>query len=182
MTEEQRGWTHTDVKHILACLGEDFTREGLIETPKRHIKYLEEFLNPKPFEFTTFKNEGNDQIVSVGPIQFYSLCEHHLLPFFGVAFIGYIPNTRIVGISKIPRTLDMFARRLQNQERITQQVADYMMDKLEPVGVAVVLKARHMCMEMRGIQKPGAETTTSAMEGVFKTDMNARQEFLKLVL
>lgn len=169
------------VKNILEGVGENPDREGLRETPKRYIKFLNEFLNPKEFEFTSFQNDGSDEMVIVQDIPFYSLCEHHLAPFFGTGAIAYIPVGRIVGISKLPRTLDMFARRLQNQERITQQVAEKIMQELKPKGVAVVLKARHMCMEMRGIQKPGCITTTSAMFGVFKEDQNCRQEFLNLI-
>jgi GTP cyclohydrolase IA len=171
------------VKEILQGCGEDITRDGLIETPKRYIKFLKEFLNPAPFKLTTFENnEGSDEMVIVKDINFYSLCEHHLVPFFGTGAVAYIPSgNRIVGISKLARTLDNFARNLQNQERITQQVATFLMESLTPKGVAVVLEARHLCMEMRGIQKPGATTTTSAMIGCFKTDINCRQEFLKLI-
>lgn len=162
-------------------INEDPEREGLKETPKRYIKFLKEFTQPPEFNFTTFENEGNNQMVIIKNIPFYSLCEHHLAPFFGTASIGYIPGERIVGISKIPRVLDMFARKPQNQERITQQVADYLNEHLKPRGVAVIISARHMCMEMRGVQKTGAETVTSAMVGVFGNDFNARQEFLKLI-
>lgn len=165
---------------ILNLIDEDPLREGLKETPKRHAKYLMDFLNPKPFVFTTFE-DNHDEMVVVDNITFYSLCEHHILPFFGTAAVAYIPNGKIVGLSKIPRTIDMFSRRLQNQERITSQVADFIGENLNPKGVAVVLKARHLCMEMRGVCKPGAETTTSAMRGVFSTDLNARNEFLKLI-
>jgi GTP cyclohydrolase I len=146
------------------------------------VKFLDEFLNPPAFNFTTFCNEEpNDEMVIVNNISFYSLCEHHLAPFFGVGHIAYIPIDRIVGLSKIPRVLDMFSRRFQNQERITQQVANYLTENLNPKGVAVVLQARHLCVEMRGIKKPGAMTTTSAMTGVFKTQINTRQEFLNLI-
>jgi len=157
------------------------SREGLQKTPERYIKFLDEFMTPKPFEFTTFENEGNDQMIVVNNIPFYSLCEHHLVPFFGFAHVAYIPTSRIVGLSKIPRTVDHYARAFQNQERITQQIADRLQEELNPNGVAVVLKASHLCMEMRGIQKPGVMTTTSAMKGVFERDINARQEFLNLI-
>jgi len=160
---------------------DDYTREGLKETPRRYIKFLDEFFNPEPFEFTTFENEGNDQMITVTDIPFYSLCEHHLAPFFGIAHVAYIPTDRIVGLSKIPRTVDKFSRSFQNQERITQQIADFLQESLMPRGVAVILKARHLCVEMRGIQKTGVQTTTSAMKGVFETDINARQEFLNLI-
>lgn len=183
MTEQEIGQANMQqyVRRMLDHIGEDIHREGLQDTPKRYVKFLQQFLNPAPFEFTTFTNDGSDEMVIVKDIPFYSLCEHHMAPFFGFGHIAYIPNDKIVGISKLPRTLDMFSRRLQNQERITQQVAEYISNKLNPKGVAVVLSARHMCMEMRGVQKPGANTTTSAMLGVFKTQINARQEFLSLI-
>jgi GTP cyclohydrolase I len=168
------------INGVLQYVGEDVKREGLLETPKRYIKFLNEFLHPPSFEFTTFKAE-NDEMIVVQDIDFYSLCEHHMAPFFGRGAIAYIPTDRIVGLSKLPRTLDMFARKFQNQERITQQVAEFIMEKLKPKGVGVILKARHLCMEMRGVRKPGTMTTTSAMRGVFKDDLNCRQEFLNLI-
>jgi GTP cyclohydrolase I len=170
-----------DVKSILEFIGENVDREGLKDTPKRYIKFLQEFLNPQKFEMTSFNSEGMNEMVIVKDIQFYSLCEHHLAPFFGIASIAYIPNGRIVGISKLPRLVDHYSRRLQNQERITSQVAEHLMDATNAIGVAVVLNARHMCMEMRGIKASGANTTTSKMLGVFSTDVNARQEFLNLI-
>jgi GTP cyclohydrolase I len=155
-------------------------REGLKETPKRYIKFLEQFLNPPEFKFTTFQNEGCDEMVVVKDIAFYSLCEHHLAPFFGTAAIAYIPNDGlIVGLSKLPRVLLKFASRLQNQERISTQVAEFINEHLQPKGVAVVLTARHMCMEMRGVKAAGAVTTTSAMLGCFKDDDKCRNEFLQ---
>lgn len=160
---------------------DDTTREGLQKTAIRYIKFLEEFTNPPHFNFTTFTNEeGNDEMVSVCHIPFYSLCEHHLAPFFGVGHIAYIPKEKIVGLSKLPRTLDMFARRFQNQERIGVQVADYLVENLSP-DVAVILTARHMCMEMRGVEKPGTETTTSVMRGKFKQQQTTRNEFLNFI-
>lgn len=170
-----------NVTRILQYLGEDSKREGLKETPARYIKFLKEFYDTPEFKLTTFKNEGIDEMILVKDIPFYSLCEHHMAPFFGTASIAYIPNETIVGISKLPRTLEKFARRLQNQERITHDVADFLMKELKPEGVAVVLKARHLCMEMRGVKKSGAQTVTSHMAGCFKTDLNCRQEFLKLI-
>lgn len=171
------------VKGLLDACGEDIEREGLLETPKRYIKFLDEFLNPPELKWTTFEENGSDEMVIVKDIPFYSLCEHHMVPFFGNAAIAYIPEGgRIVGISKLPRVLDVFSRKFQNQERITQQVAAFINDSsLKPKGVAVVLNARHMCMEMRGIKAMGANTTTSAMLGVFKNDINCRQEFLNLI-
>jgi GTP cyclohydrolase I len=169
------------VNEILSTLDKDGQREGIKETPKRYIKFLHEFLHPPKFNFTTFDAEGADEMVHVKNIPFYSLCEHHLAPFFGTGAIAYIPQGRIVGLSKLPRALDMFARRFQNQERVTSQVADFIMEQLKPRGVAVVLEARHLCVEMRGVEKPGTITTTSAMRGVFKEDLNCRQEFLNLL-
>lgn len=166
---------------LLTVMGQDTTKEGLINTPKRHVKFLREFCNPPQFEFTTFDSEGNDNMVIVHDIPFYSICEHHLIPFFGIAHIAYIPNGKIVGLSKIPRLLDQIARKPQNQERITNQIAIEMMALLSPKGIGVILKARHLCVEMRGVEKPGTYTTTSAMLGVFKDDVNCRQEFLNLI-
>lgn len=169
------------IKEVLKHIGENPDREGLAETPKRYLKFMNQFLNPAEFNMTTFENDGSDEMIIVKDIPFYSLCEHHMAPFFGTAHIAYIPNDRIVGLSKIPRALDMFANKLQNQERITKQVMDYLNEKLKPKGVAVVLKARHMCVEMRGVKKPGTETITSSMCGVFKNELNCRNEFLNLI-
>jgi len=170
------------VKTLLMSIGEDVEREGLLDTPKRYVKFLKEFCNPQEFNFTTFENEGSkDEMIIISDIPFFSICEHHLAPFMGFGYIAYIPNTKIVGLSKIPRTLDYYSKRPQNQERITQQVADFLMEKLQPKGVAVVLKARHLCVEMRGVQKHDCWTTTSAMVGGFRNDMNCRQEFLSLI-
>lgn len=173
---------HESLRNMLTVFCNDNPdREGLVNTPKRYLNFLDQFLNPAPFEFTTFENEGNDEMIIVKDIPFYSLCEHHLAPFFGTAAVAYVPTNKIAGLSKLPRVVDMYARRLQNQERITQQVATYISEQLKAKGVAVVVKARHLCIEMRGIQKPGCETTTSAMLGIFKTQLNTRQEFLNLL-
>lgn len=170
------------VQTLLKSIGQDVTREGLIDTPKRYVKFLKEFCTPEPFNMTTFQNEGStNEMIIVSNVPFFSLCEHHLAPFFGTAAIAYIPNDKIVGLSKLPRTLDMFSRRPQNQERITQQVADYLMEQLQPKGVAVVIKARHLCVEMRGVKKHDTYTTTSSMKGVFYDELNTRQEFLNLI-
>lgn len=177
--EQARG--QQAVCELLRIAGETPSREGLKDTPKRYVKFFKEFLNPPAFNLTTFQNEENDEMIIVKDIPFYSLCEHHLAPFFGTGSIAYIPDKNIVGLSKIPRVLDLFSRRLQNQERITQQVATYLMKELKPKGVAVVLNARHLCMEMRGVEKPGSITVTSAMLGAFKTQTNCRQEFLNLI-
>lgn len=168
---------------LLLHIAPDHEREGLIETPMRVAKAWGEWTrgyaqNPadvlKAFDDGA---ENYDEMVVVKDIPFYSTCEHHLAPFFGTARIGYIPNGRVVGLSKLPRLLDVFARRLQVQERITTQVADSLMEHLQPRGVGVVLTARHLCMESRGVCKQGAETVTSALRGVFK-DGTVRAEFL----
>lgn len=156
---------------------DDANREGLVDTPKRYIKFLKEFTNPEPFNFTTFQNEGNDQMITQSNIHFYSLCEHHLAPFFGTAKVSYIPKDRIVGLSKLARTVDYYARRFQNQERITEQIAQRLMDELDPLGVGVQIEAHHLCMSMRGIKKPDAKTQTTALKGVYKNE-KVKQEFL----
>ena len=166
---------------ILQYLGEDPTREGLKDTPKRYIKFMKEFLQPKEFNFTSFDAEGTDEMIVQTNIPFYSLCEHHTAPFFGIANVAYIPNGKIVGLSKLARTVDLYANRFQNQERITTQVAERIQKELSPKGVAVTLKAQHLCMSMRGVKKHDTWTTTSKMIGVFKEDEKARNEFLKLI-
>lgn len=170
-----------NVAELLKHFGEDIQREGLQETPKRYIKFFKEFLNPPEWNCTTFDSEGYDEMIIQTNIPFYSLCEHHIAPFFGYGHIAYIPNKKIVGLSKLARTLETYARRLQNQERITTQVAEFLHDKLNPKGVAVVLKAKHMCMEMRGVKKHDTWTTTSKLVGIFKNDLDARNEFLNLI-
>lgn len=163
-------------------------REGLHETPARFIKAMRFWCSGHEVErpediLKTFSDgaDGYDELVFVGSIPFYSTCEHHLATFFGVAHVGYIPNGRVVGLSKIPRLVECFARRLTVQERITTQVADTIAAKLEAKGVGVVLQARHMCMESRGVQKPGSVTSTSALRGLMKTSDSARAEFLQMV-
>lgn len=168
-------------RQILEYLGEDTKREGLKDTPKRYIKFMEEFLTPKEFNFTTFDAEGTDEMIIQTNIPFYSLCEHHTAPFFGTANVAYIPNEKIVGLSKLARTVDLYANRFQNQERITTQIAERLMKELNPKGVAVTLKAQHLCMCMRGVKKHDTWTQTSKMTGVFKDDLNVRNEFLNLI-
>ncbi len=168
------------VRNMLAAMGEDYDREGLVNTPSRVAKFYQEFLNPPEFEFTAFENDGSDEMIIQSDIEFASLCEHHLVPFIGSAAIAYIPSGRIVGLSKLARCLDKYSRRLQNQERITRQVADAIQEALNPKGVAVVLRARHLCVEIRGVKKRGTLTTTSCLYGVFKNDDAARAEFLSL--
>tara|TARA_R110002153_G_scaffold162901_2_gene315449 strand:+ start:1492 stop:2346 length:855 start_codon:yes stop_codon:yes gene_type:complete len=160
---------------------DDGNREGLQETPKRYIKFLKEFLSPPEFNFTVFDAEGMDEMIIQTNIPFNSLCEHHLAPFFGYAHIAYIPKDKIVGLSKLARTLETYSRRFQNQERVTQQVAERLQKELNAEGIAVVLTAQHTCMSMRGVKKHDTWTTTSKMLGAFKTDLNCRQEFLSLI-
>jgi GTP cyclohydrolase I len=167
-----------NVRNILKLIGEKPNREGLSNTPARYYRFLKEFLHSADFNFTTFNCEDYREMIVMTDIPFYSLCEHHILPFFGKATIAYIPEGRIVGLSKLPRTLDYFCHNLQNQERITQQVGKYLEDKLIPRGVAVSLTARHMCMEMRGVKKAGSATTTTYVNGLFKDNINTRNEFL----
>lgn len=174
------------IRQILKYIGEDPRREGLLRTPervRRSFEYLmrgysmnlEEILNGALF------TEKYDEMVIVRNIDFFSMCEHHLLPFFGKAQVAYIPNGKIVGISKIPRIVEMFSRRLQVQERLTNQIADTLEGVLRPQGVAVVMEAQHLCMVMRGVEKQNAVITTSAMRGVFKTNRATRDEFVELI-
>ena len=171
--------------NIIDLLGEDSEREGLIKTPERASKamqFLTEGYDKNPSEIlkSAMFSESYNEMVIVKDIELYSLCEHHLLPFFGKAHIAYIPNGHIVGLSKIPRIVDVFSRRFQVQERLTEQILDCINDTLEPRGVAVVIEASHMCMMMRGVQKQNSTTTTSGFRGTFK-DTNTRNEFLKLI-
>jgi GTP cyclohydrolase I len=165
-------------QQVLNHLGEDVTREGLQMTPKRFIKFMREFLHPPKFEFTVFDAEGTDEMIVQTNIPFYSLCEHHVAPFFGVGTIAYVPDNKIIGLSKLGRTLDLYANKLQNQERITTQIAQRLQDELSPKGVAVSLKAQHLCMCMRGVKKHDTWTTTTKLLGVFKDDPKARNEFI----
>jgi GTP cyclohydrolase I len=168
-------------REMLLALGADLTDESLRETPRRMAETYAELLTPRPFSATTFPNdEGYDELVVARDIRFHSLCEHHLLPFHGVAHVGYLPGERIVGLSKLGRVVDLYARRLQVQERLTTQVARWICDTLEPRGVGVVIEAEHLCMSLRGVQKPGARTITSALHGVVRDDPRTRQEFLAL--
>jgi GTP cyclohydrolase I len=166
---------------LLIALGRDPADESLRDTPRRVAAAYEEMLSPEPFEVTTFPNDGAyDELVVVRDIPFHSLCEHHLLPFQGVAHVGYLPGERIVGISKLARVVDHFARDLQVQERLTAQVAGWLQRRLSPKGVGVVLEAEHMCMSIRGAAKPGSRTMTSALHGLVRDDQRTRQEFLAL--
>ena len=171
---------------ILDILGEDSTREGLIKTPERVAKAMSFLLqgygtNAKDILLSAKFKEEYRQMVIVKDIEFYSLCEHHMLPFHGKAHVAYIPNGYITGLSKVARVVETFARRLQVQERLTVDIRDSIQDALEPLGVAVVIEASHMCMQMRGVQKQNSITTTSAFTGAFLKDIKSREEFLNLV-
>ena len=173
-------------KSILELLGEDVDREGLLKTPLRVAKAMQ-FLTPgykmdpvAILNSAKFKEEYQ-QIVLVKDIEIYSLCEHHMLPFYGKAHVAYIPNGYITGLSKIPRVVDAFARRLQVQERLTVQIRDCIQETLNPLGVAVVIEAAHMCMQMRGVQKQNSVTTTSAFTGAFLNSPKTREEFMRLI-
>ena len=170
-----------NVSRLLQYFGEDINREGLQETPKRFIKFFKEFLSPPEWNCTSFEGEGYDEMIVQTNIPFHSLCEHHIAPFFGTGTIAYIPNKRIVGLSKLARTLETYARRLQNQERITTQVAEFLWNELDPKGVAVQITAKHMCMEMRGVKKHDTWTTTTKLLGAFKDDINTKNEFLNSI-
>jgi len=174
------------VRELLKGLGEDTGRQGLLETPQRvaeSLRYLTEgySMDARDAIGDALFEQRYDEMVLVKDIAFYSLCEHHLLPFFGVAHVAYVPNGRVVGLSKVPRVIDVYAHRLQLQERLTRQVAEGLEGVLRPDGVAVVIEARHLCMEMRGVEKAGGETVTSCMLGCFREDSRTRSEFLELL-
>ena len=167
------------VGDLLAALGQDPTSQQLADTPRRVAAGYAELLTPAPFTLTSFPNdEGYDELVLARAIPFSSLCQHHLLPFTGVAHVGYLPAGRILGLSKLARVVELFARRLQLQERLTTQVADWLQAQLEPKGVGVLLEAEHLCMSLRGLRAAGARTVTSALHGLLRTDADSRQEFL----
>tara|TARA_Y100000310_G_C20675483_1_gene812794 strand:- start:2220 stop:2750 length:531 start_codon:yes stop_codon:yes gene_type:complete len=169
-----------NVREFLTIIGEDPDREGLKDTPKRVIKAWNEMLNPEEFNLTVFDSNGYDEMIVERELPFYTFCEHHLLPFFGSATIGYIPDKQIVGISKLARTLDYYARRLNTQEYLTQNIADYLNEQLKPLGVGVVIRARHLCQEMRGVKKRG-EMVTSALKGLFLEENKAKMEFFGII-
>ena len=175
-----------NIKSVLTEIGEDPQREGLIKTPERVAKSMS-FLtngykeNPSEILTSAMFAESYSQMVLVKDIELYSLCEHHMLPFFGKAHIAYIPDGNIVGLSKIPRIVDVFSRRLQVQERLTDEIKDCLQGTLNPKGVAVVIEAQHLCMQMRGVQKQHSSTTTSAFSGLFMSDEKTRSEFMKLI-
>jgi GTP cyclohydrolase I len=175
------------VRRLLAYIGEDPDREGLLETPARFLKAWEEYtrgyrMNPEEI-LKSFEDGAQrvDEMVIVRDIPVYSLCEHHLAPFFGKAYVGYVPDKRILGLSKISRLVEIYGRRLQVQERLTNQIADALDTHLKPLGVAVVIECRHMCMESRGVRHTGTATVTSALRGNIKTNADTRREFLSLI-
>lgn len=178
MSEIAAGWGA-----VVKGLGYDLADPHLRDTPKRVAKFLEEWHTEgkAPPAMTVFPDGGYDEIIAVGGISFYSVCAHHGLPFFGTAAVGYIPAGKIVGLSKLARVVDHFSRRFQVQEKLTGQVASFLADTLAPLGVGVIIKAEHLCMSMRGIQRPGHQTTTSDMRGVFRDKPEARAEFLALI-
>ena len=173
------------VRDLLSAVGEDPAREGLLDTPKRvrkSLAFLTQGYEMEPREVlgTAIFEEDYDAMVVVKDIEFYSLCEHHMLPFFGKAHIAYVPDGRIVGLSKLPRLVEVFSRRLQVQERLTKQIAEALAEALEPRGVGVVIEAAHLCMMMRGVEKQSSKTITSALRGIFRSDPRTREEFLAL--
>ncbi len=190
MSKQQREKNVTleqSVTNILKLLGENPKREGLLRTPHRVARAFEFMTSGYKQDVKKVLNgaifrEKYDEMVIVKDIDFFSMCEHHMLPFYGKVHIAYIPKGKIVGLSKIPRIVEIFARRLQVQERMTQQIADTLYDALEPDGVAVVIEARHLCMMMRGVEKQNSVATTSAMLGSFREDERTRNEFLKLII
>jgi len=171
------------IKNLLVAIGEDPDREGLVRTPERVARMYQELLegywqDPGTLLNGALFDEVYDEMVVVRDVEFYSLCEHHLLPFLGHAHVAYLPRGRVVGLSKIPRIVDMFARRIQVQERMTRQIAEFIHELLDPLGVAVVIEGLHLCATMRGVKKHDARMTTSAMLGAFRSSMATRQEFL----
>ena len=173
-------------KVLIKSIGEDLQREGLKRTPERVARASEEIFSgyttdPEALINNALSNVDYDQMVVVKDINFYSMCEHHILPFFGKAHVAYLPKGKVIGLSKIPRIVDMFARRLQVQERMTQQIATFIQETIQPLGVAVVIEASHLCMMMRGVRKEDATMTTSAMLGGFRTHLDTRLEFLNRI-
>lgn len=173
------------VRTLLQMADPEPGRDGLSETPRRLVRMLSEMTRGYvmvPSEFmTVFDSEGCDEMITVGPIPFYSLCEHHIAPFHGSAWVAYIPNGQIIGLSKLPRLVEMYAKRLQVQERMTNQIADALDELIDPVGVGVLVRARHLCMEMRGVRSVGAETRTTALRGALLEKPAARAEFLTAI-
>lgn len=172
-------------RELLQTIGENINREGLRETPERVAKSFEKLFegyvkDPKDL-ITVFDNEGYNEMIIAKHIDFYSICEHHMLPFYGKAYVGYIPGTKIIGISKLARLVELYSRRLQNQERLTKQIADSLKTIVAPKGVGVVMEAEHLCIKLRGIEKQNCKVTTSSFTGLLTTDGRARDEFLHLI-
>ena len=186
MTDNNKNKIESLVGELLTQIGENPNREGLLKTPSRVAKSWDFLSSGYRQDINSIINdaifyEDYDEMVTIRDIDFFSLCEHHLLPFFGKAHVAYIPNGKVVGLSKIPRIVEMFGRRLQLQERMTQNIAETLNDVLEPKGVAVVLEAKHMCMQMRGVEKQNSFATTSFMTGLFREDARTRKEFLDII-
>lgn len=185
MSENQQEMVEQNIKEVLKYIGEDVNREGLLETPKRIRKAYDEVFsgykqNPKDL-MKTFKDGSCKEMVILKNCEFYSMCEHHMFPFFGHISIGYIPNGKVIGISKLARLVDCYAKRMQIQERLTSQIADTIMNELGALGVMVICEGVHFCMRSRGVKKQDASMVTSAVRGIFAEDSKARQEFLSLV-
>lgn len=186
MTDLSKARVATHIKALLIAVGEDPERDGIKETPERVARmYVDELLggyriDPRAI-VKTFQDDGYNQVVAVKDIPFYSLCEHHMLPFKGVAHIGYLPDGRVLGLSKFARIVDAIASRLQIQERMTKEIADVLQEGLRPKGVMVILSAEHLCMTMRGVSKPSSQMVTSMVTGVFESDPSTKDEFLRLV-
>jgi GTP cyclohydrolase I len=186
LSNQQERDFETAVKTMMLHVGENPQREGLLDTPSR-VRKAYEFIysgykeNPKEILEKALFTSSNDEMVLIKDIEFYSTCEHHLLPIIGRVHVAYIPDGKVVGLSKIPRVVNVFARRMQIQEQLTEQIADAIMEAIQPKGVAVVVVARHMCMEMRGVEKINSTTTSSALRGLFKKDQKTRSEFFSLI-
>ena len=186
MSEQENKAFENAVKTMMLHVGENPEREGLLETPSR-VRKAYEFIyggykeDPKEILSKALFTSSNDEMVLIKDIEFYSTCEHHLLPIIGRVHVAYIPDGKVVGLSKIPRVVNVFARRMQIQEQLTEQIADAIMEAIGPKGVAVVIQARHMCMEMRGVEKINSTTTSSALRGLFKRDEKTRAEFFSLI-
>ena len=186
MKENEQAAFEAAVRTMIQSVGENPQREGLLKTPERVFKAYQFMYggyseDPEAILKSALFTTSNDEMVLIKDIEFYSTCEHHLLPIIGRAHVAYIPDGKVVGLSKIPRVVDVFSRRMQIQEQLTEQIADAIMGTIEPKGVAVVIQARHMCMEMRGVEKINSTTTSSALRGLFKSDQKTRMEFFNLI-
>ncbi|MEA1919069.1 MAG: GTP cyclohydrolase I FolE [Campylobacterota bacterium] len=186
MKSQEQEQFENAVRTMMKSVGEDVTREGLLKTPERVFKAYQFMYggyqeDPQAILESALFTSSNDEMVLIKDIELYSTCEHHLLPIIGRAHVAYIPDGKVVGLSKIPRVVDVFSRRMQIQEQLTEQIADALMKTIQPKGVAVVIQARHMCMEMRGVEKINSTTTSSALRGLFKRDEKTRSEFFNLI-